>query len=110
MSTVKQLVAVLGDGRGSAASAASVEHSLGMPTGHTPEPTRALIKEAIVGQDIPVGSDSSGYWLIDSQAELDRVVDLLQHRIDGLQARIDGLKRGWTRRDASRKAGGNWPR
>ena len=81
-----------------------------MQSGNTQEPTRTLIKEAIVDHDIPIGSDNSGYWLIDSQAELDRVVDLLEGRIRGFQARVDGIKRGWTRRQQSRAGGGNWPK
>lgn len=110
MADWKKLVAQLDDGRKNAQSAPKLEGALGMPSGHTQEPTRALIKSAITDQNIPIGSGHSGYFLVDTQGELDQVVADLQDRIDGIQARIDGLQRGWAKRQQSRAQGKNWPK
>ena len=81
-----------------------------MPVGNTNEPTRGLISECILDDKYPIGSCSHGYFLIDSEDELNEVVASLRSRIDGIEARIASLREGWTRRRASRQSGGNWPR
>src|SRR4030042_4323166 len=111
MSKIDDLISVLEDGKANSKHAPQLEHSLGMDIGHTQEPTRDLIRDAIVSRDYPIGSlPRSGYFLIDTEDELNEVVSNLQGRIDGLQRRIDALRRGWQRRQDSRVSGGNWPK
>ena len=81
-----------------------------MPIGNTNEPTRGLIADCINNNNYPIGSCNKGYFLIDSQEELDEVVASLQSRIDGIKNRIEALKTGWKKREISRKKKGNWPK
>jgi len=111
MATIDDLIFVLGDGKAAAQHAPGLQDTLHMDAGHTQEPTRDLIRDAIVNHGIPIGSTTQdGYFLIDTQEELDETTTTLEQRIDGLRNRIDGLRRGWQRRRESRASGGNWPK
>jgi len=111
MGKFNSLISVLRDGKDKSLHAYEIESSLNMDVGHTQEPTREVIREAIVDQKIPVGSTPQvGYFLINTEAELDEVVKNLEKRIEGLKKRIDGLRDGWQRRVNSRADGGNWPK
>jgi hypothetical protein len=111
MATVKALVHVLGDGIGNAMHAAAIEEQLNMDSGHTQEPTRDLIRDAITNHNIPIGSlPRNGYFLISTEIELNKVLSSLEQRIVGLQNRIQSLRDGWQQRCSSRAQGGNWPK
>ena len=93
MSKIDDLISVLEDGKSNSKHAPQLEESLDMDIGHTQEPTRDLIRDAIVSRDYPIGSlPRSGYFLIDTKKELDEAVGNLQRRIDGMQRRIDALR------------------
>lgn len=111
MDKINALISVLGDGKANSKHASELESSLDMDVGHTQEPTRDLIREAIVNHEMPIGSTpQAGYFLINTEAELDEAVNNLQQRIEGLNKRINGLRRGWQCRENSRASGGNWPK
>jgi hypothetical protein len=111
MPTIDDLISILGDGKGNSQYAYELENTLHLDAGHTQEPTRDLIRGAIVNHEIPIGSTpQDGYFLIDTEEELNETISSLQQRIEGLQNRINGLRRGWQRRQDSRSGGGNWPK
>ena len=110
MSLKDDLINELEDGAENAKNADIIEGDLGMDSGRTNEPTRQLITECILNDKYPIGSASTGYFLIDSEDELDDVVSSLEGRIQGLRNRIDALMEGWHRRVRSRADGGNWPK
>jgi hypothetical protein len=110
MSRKDDLIAELEDGAQSAKNADVIENNLGMDVGRTNEPTRQLITDCILNDKYPIGSANNGYFLIDSEAELDDVVDSLEGRIQGLRNRIDALREGWRKRVRSRADGNNWPK
>lgn len=111
MSKLDDLILVLGDGKANSQHASDLENELDMDIGHTQEPTRDLIRYAIVNHQIPIGSTpQTGYFLINTKEELDEAANNLEQRIIGLQDRIEGLRRGWQRRQQSRSNGGNWPK
>lgn len=110
MASKKDLVDALGEGKTNALTGTDLEETLGMPVGNTNEPTRGLIADCILNDKYPIGSSSHGYFLIDSDIELNEVVNSLQSRIDGIQARIDALKDGWVKRKTSKQSGKNWPK
>jgi hypothetical protein len=110
MASKKDLVDALGEGKVNALTGTDLEETLGMPVGNTNEPTRGLIADCILNEKYPIGSNSHGYFLIDSDEELDEVVNSMQSRIDGIEARIDALKNGWARRKSSKQNGENWPK
>lgn len=99
---VNNLIRVLGDGKDNSQNASKVESVLEMEVGNTQEPTRDLIRWAIVDKNIPIGSTTNGYFLIDNDLELQEVIESLESRIDGLRKRIEGLKKGWHKREKSR--------
>lgn len=110
VASTNDMVDALGEGKTNALTGTELEESLGMPVGNTNEPTRGLTAECILNEEIPIGSNGHGYFIIDSAQELDEVVASLQSRIDGIERRIEALRRGWARRESSRASGGNWPK
>jgi len=110
MASKSDLIKALGVGKSSARTGTDLEESLEMPVGNTNEPTRGLIADCITNDEYPIGSNSNGYFLIDSDQELQEVVDSLNSRIAGIQSRIAALQKGWNRRRTSKLSGGNWPK
>jgi hypothetical protein len=110
LKTLEKLVQILGDGFINAKHAPELEKELNLDMGHTQEPTRDLIRRAIVNHNYPIGSTREGFFLIDSEKELNNVIKGLQRRIDGLQNRINGIRTGWNIRQESREKGENWPK
>ncbi|GEM_PF-5144259 len=110
MATIQDLIQQLDDGSQNYQNADDIGASLGLDAGRTAEPTRELIREAILDESIPIGSNTNGYFLIDSEDELKSVLQSLKSRIEGLQERIDSLEEGWQRRQESRNEGENWPK
>jgi len=110
MSRKEDLLRELEDWCAECENADIIEANLGMEVGRTNEPTRQLITECILNDKYPIGSSNSGYFLIDSEDELDSVIDSLESRIRGLRNRIDALRQGWQMRVRSREAGNNWPK
>ncbi len=111
MADVQDLINALGNGKGSAIHARDLESTLGMDIGHTQEPTRDLIRKAIINNELPIGSiPNVGYFLIHTEQEYQEVIANLEDRMKGLKRRIDAIKHGWGQRKASRVAGGNWPK
>jgi hypothetical protein len=110
MANLDDLIEALGEGKTNSKHARKLEKNLGMDTGPTQEQTRDFIRDAIINEEIPIGSTPQGFFLINTEDELIEVVKGLEGRINGLQKRIDALKSGWERRLKSRNSGGNWPK
>jgi hypothetical protein len=110
MSRKEDLIAELEDGAQNAKNADILEADLGMDSGRTNEPTRQLITECILNDKYPIGSGNKGFFLINSENELNDVVGSLEGRIHGIRNRINALREGWQKRARSRDNGGNWPK
>jgi hypothetical protein len=111
MANIQDLINVLNDGKVNARHASELEVALNMDVGHTQEPTRGLIREAVIENEFPIGSiPRTGYFLINTEEEYQETIDDLKARAQGLQRRIEAITRGWERRKASRSEGGNWPK
>lgn len=81
------------------------------PSGTNNDRTRGEIQSAINDNDIPIGSSPSvGYWLIDSDAECQEVVDRLDRTINQFTTRRDAIIRGWQRRKQSKLTPNPWPK
>jgi hypothetical protein len=111
MANVQNLIDALEDGEGNALHASELQRVLQMEIGNTQEPTRDLIRKAVIENDFPIGSTpNSGYFLIDNEQEYQKTIDNLKARSQGLQRRISAITRGWERRIESRQVGGTWPK
>ena len=111
MSELDELIRVLKNGKNNAKHADMIAKALDMDVGKTHDPTRDLIRTAIIDEGFPIGSTPQvGFFLIDSEDELKEVIKGFEQRIEGLQKRIEALNAGWERRLKSRASGGNWPK
>jgi hypothetical protein len=112
MATLQQIILSLPVGKNKAMKVPAFERAIGtQPRGTNNDQTRREVKEAIVGNDIPIGSSSQrGYWLIDSDAECQEIVDRLNATIRDYEEKRDAIVRGWTRRQRSKASGNPWPK
>ena len=84
METKSRLFKVLQDVKANAKTGTVLERELRMPRGNTNEPTRALIADCILNDQYPIGSNKDGYFLIDSELELHKVIGSIEKRIEGI--------------------------
>jgi len=112
MATLQQIILALPVGKTNAMKVPVFERAIGnQPSGTNNDQTRREVKEAIVVHDIPIGSSSQrGYWLIDSDAECQEIVDRQNATIRDYKAKRKAIVRGWTRRKASKASGNPWPK
>ena len=58
-----------------------IQQALNLPTGgRTNEYTRDIIRDLIINHNALIGSDSRGYWIIQSEDELHSVIESLNSR------------------------------
>jgi hypothetical protein len=112
MATLQQIIAALPVGKSNAMKVPAFEQAVGnQPTGTNNDQTRREIKSAIYDNDIPIGSSPPiGYWLIDSDAECQEIVDRLNSTIQEYTRKRDALIRGWQKRRLSKNTTNPWPK
>lgn len=112
MATLQQIIFALPVGKANATNVPTFERAVGnQPSGTNNDQTRREVKEAIISNEIPIGSSSQrGYWLIDSDGECQEIVDRLNATIRDYQEKRDAIMRGWARRKASKASGNPWPK
>jgi len=109
--TTQDLINILRDGGSNGIHADGIETALNIE--HEPRtstPTRTFVRNKITQEQLPIGSNKTGYFLINSEEELNKVISDLQDRINAMGIRIDSLRAGWQRRNQDRQNGGNWPK
>lgn len=83
-------------GKENAKTTSEIEKILAM---HEDDPTnyqlRKLIKEIILDEELPIGSCSNGYYLIQDRFELDEVLDDLRGRIEGIRQRKRAIQKAF---------------
>jgi len=112
MATLQRIIRSLPIGKANAVKVPAFERAIGnQPSGTNNDQTRREVKEAIISNGIPIGSSSQrGYWLIDSDAECEEIVDRINATIRDYEAKRDAIIRGWRRRRASKASGNAWPK
>jgi len=112
MATLQKIIATLPVGKTKAMKVPAFEQAIGNQTkGTNNDQTRREVKSAIHDNEIPIGSSPPiGYWLIDSDAECQEIVDRLDSTIQEYTAKRDAIKRGWQKRKQSKIAGNPWPK
>ena len=112
MATLQQIITALPVGKANAMKVPDFEQAIGnQPSGTNNDQTRREVKSAIYDNEIPVGSNPhAGYWLIDSDAECQEIVDRLNSTINEFTAKKDAIIRGWQRRKQSKLTVNPWPK
>jgi hypothetical protein len=112
MATLQRIVQFLPIGKANAMKVPAFEKAIGnQPSGTNNDQTRREVKDAIINNDIPIGSSSKrGYWLIDSDAECRETVARINATIKDYEAKRNAIIRGWKRRKASKASGNAWPK
>lgn len=93
---VPNLMAELRVGRINARHAEDLAAALGYNPNPNQEDLRALIRYAI-DQGEPIGSNSNGYWIMDSVQDVDRVLNSLEQRAQRTCDRRNNLRDTWNR-------------
>lgn len=96
-SEISKLIAVLPSNKNSAINARKLAQLLGYPTAPNQETLRELIRQAI-NQGELIGSSSNGYWIINSLAEINDVLNSLEQRAQGVCDRRNNLLNNWNRK------------
>jgi len=112
MATLQQITSAIPVGKTNAMKVSNFEQAVGnQPSGTNNDKTRKDVNDAIMNNDYPIGSSpQKGYWLIDSDAEYQEVVDRINSTITELTAKRDAISRGWTKRKASKSTATPWPK
>jgi hypothetical protein len=64
-------------------------------TGLTNPVARIAIKEIILDEDLPIGSCSNGYYIIQTKEELNEYISNLHSRICGIKQRIKAVRKAF---------------
>ena len=91
---VKQLLEAH-QGKGNAISAGEIEQMLGYPTEDTHAKGRKLVERCAKKYDIPVSGDTSGYFIMTNQSELDEYIANLQSRAKKIQERKELMEKNF---------------
>ena len=85
MATTQHIIAKLPIGKANAIKVPNLERSIGnLSIGTNNDITRSNVRKAILKDRIPIGSCSkSGYYIINSDAECQEVIDKINATIDG---------------------------
>jgi hypothetical protein len=92
---VERLIQILGVGRRNALTSPDIQRRLGLPREQTSESTRGLVLHAIEEHGVPIVSGGRGYWIAESQSEVDDYLGSLEARIVGVRNRQRALLRAW---------------
>ena len=74
-------------GEGNEITSASIAKIIGIDEDDTHAQTRALIKQAAEKFDLPLSSNGKGYFIMTTEAELERYMSNLDSRIKGIEDR-----------------------
>jgi hypothetical protein len=83
-------------------SSSEIRDALNLASGGaTNEHIRDLIRDMIFNYSCLIGSlmYKRGYWIIESEHELEMVIDALNRRAEGVVSRAGALRQNWDNRD-----------
>jgi hypothetical protein len=67
--------------------------------GVTNEHIRDLVRDMILNHGCCIGSNSNGCWIINSEEELNEVIDSLRDRANSINERAEALIQNWENRE-----------
>lgn len=91
---INQLINNLPKGKMNAINAPDLAKQLGYSSAPNQEELRALIRQAINEGEL-IGSSKQGYWIINSKAEVEEVLNSLEQRAQGVCDRRNKLLNSW---------------
>lgn len=84
-------------GKEDSISAREIANNTNLRSDRTDLLVRSIIS-ALIEDGQPIGSWSGGYYLVETEEELNEVIDQIQQRIRGMQWRIRALRANFRRR------------
>lgn len=95
MDYIKEIYEILLEhkGEGNEISSAKIAKLIGINEDDTHAKTRSLIENTMEQYKIPLGSNTKGYFIIETVEEYDRYVNNLESRQKGIEKRKDNVKR-----------------
>jgi hypothetical protein len=79
-------------GKANAINAKEIATQLHIPDNATYGSTRGLIKKVIIAYELPIGATQKGFFVIESQQELDEEITKLNKRVVGIRNRAEKVK------------------
>lgn len=80
-------------GEGNEITSAEIADIIGISEDDTHPNTRSLIEDTMKQYEIPIGSNTKGYFIIQSKKELDKYIRNLDARIEGIEERKNNVKK-----------------
>jgi hypothetical protein len=106
MATSQQIITNLPIGKANAIKVLDLETAVGSQT----VGANNDVQKAIFNDEIPIGSCRNGYYLIDSDAEYQEIIDKIDTQIKAYEEKKIALAKGWQRRKLSIQSGIPWPK
>lgn len=94
-------MALLPLGKANSINAPDLARQLGYSSTPNQEELRALIRQAI-NQGELIGSSRSGYWIMDSITEVEKVLNSLEQRAQGNCNRRNSLLNSWNAKNPNK--------
>lgn len=111
MATSQQIIANLPIGKANAIKVSDLEVVIGNQiVGTNNDETRNDVRNAIFNDEIPIGACRNGYYLIDSDAEYQEIIDKIDSIIKTYEEKKAALAKGWQKRKQSKQVGIPWPK
>lgn len=85
-------------GKDNAITSGELASACGVADSEANPKTREAVKILIRERDVPIGSCSQGYYLMDCRAELEENLEGLRGRIAGIEERMQIMVRAYNRR------------
>jgi hypothetical protein len=92
---MRDVLRCLRRGKANALYSGVIRAEAGLPGGRTEEVVRDTIKALIYDEGVPIGSCSRGYYIIETDEELEEVAGDLQNRADGCISRANQIRQNW---------------
>lgn len=82
-------------GKDNAISSSELAKRLGVNDSTAWPKTRALIRDLVINEGVPIGSCNKGYYIITSEKEFNDVIRTLNSRIERTRERRDSLEKAF---------------
>ena len=111
MKKTDKIIENLPIGKNNPIHAPELEKAIGnTPVGTNNDTSRSDIANAIHEDNIPIGSNKNGYWLIHTEEEYQEIKNSIESKIKNLQNKQKAIENGWKKRKSSLNSNEPWPK